>query len=76
MEAHDERELEAALASGARLIGLNNRNLSTLEVDPDNCLRLTTKSTRKVISAALSSTTIKKIGTRFFGFIVGTFPRR
>jgi tryptophan synthase beta chain len=40
VEAHDERELEAALASGARLIGLNNRNLSTLEVDPDNCLRL------------------------------------
>jgi tryptophan synthase beta chain len=40
VEAHDERELKAALASGARLIGLNNRNLRTLEVDPDNCLRL------------------------------------
>ena len=42
VEAHDERELEAALASGARLIGLNNRNLRTLKVDPDNCLRLRT----------------------------------
>jgi tryptophan synthase beta chain len=40
VEAHDERELEAALATGARLIGLNNRNLRTLDVDPDNCLRL------------------------------------
>ena len=40
VEAHEEREVEAALASGARLIGLNNRNLRTLEVDPDNCLRL------------------------------------
>ena len=40
MEAHDERELEAALTTEARLIGLNNRNLRTLEVDPDNCLRL------------------------------------
>jgi tryptophan synthase beta chain len=42
VEAHDERELEAALASGARLVGLNNRNLRTLKVDPDNCLRLRT----------------------------------
>ncbi|HEU6438958.1 MAG TPA: hypothetical protein VFC12_00840, partial [Terriglobales bacterium] len=42
VEAHDERELEAALATGARLIGLNNRNLRTLKVDPDHCLRLRT----------------------------------
>jgi tryptophan synthase beta chain len=40
VEAHDERELEAALATDARVIGLNNRNLRTLTVDPDNCLRL------------------------------------
>ncbi len=40
VEAHDERELEAALATGARLIGLNNRNLRTLAVDPEQCVRL------------------------------------
>ncbi|MGD0248526.1 MAG: indole-3-glycerol phosphate synthase TrpC, partial [Candidatus Limnocylindrales bacterium] len=40
VEAHDERELEAALATDARLIGLNNRNLRTLNVDTDLCLRL------------------------------------
>jgi tryptophan synthase beta chain len=40
VEAHDERELDAALATDARVIGLNNRNLRTLTVDPDNCLRL------------------------------------
>jgi tryptophan synthase beta chain len=40
VEVHDERELEAALATEARLIGLNNRNLKTLKVDPDHCLKL------------------------------------
>ena len=40
VEAHDQRELESALATRARLIGLNNRNLRTLAVDPDNCVRL------------------------------------
>ena len=29
------REVEAAVASGARIIGLNNRDLRTLEVDPE-----------------------------------------
>ena len=40
VEAHDEREIEAAVATGARLIGINNRNLRTLKVDPELCLRL------------------------------------
>jgi len=33
VEAHDERELAAAMATDARLIGINNRDLRTLEVD-------------------------------------------
>ena len=40
VEAHDERELDAALATGARLIGLNNRDLRTLAVDPERAVRL------------------------------------
>ena len=39
-EVHDRRELERALALGARLIGINNRDLKTLKVDLETTLRL------------------------------------
>lgn len=40
VEAHDEDEIYSALRAGARIIGVNNRNLKTFTVDFDNCLRL------------------------------------
>ena len=40
VEAHDAREAEMALAAGARIIGVNNRNLKDFSVDTDNSLRL------------------------------------
>jgi indole-3-glycerol phosphate synthase len=33
VEVHDQQELAAALAAGAQLVGINNRDLGTLEVD-------------------------------------------
>jgi indole-3-glycerol phosphate synthase len=33
VEVHDEGELEAAIAAGATIVGVNHRNLRTLEVD-------------------------------------------
>ena len=40
VEAHDARELDAALDTRTRLIGLNNRDLRTLAVDPEQAIRL------------------------------------
>lgn len=39
-EIHTENHLEDALAAGARVIGINNRNLSTLEIDLETTPRL------------------------------------
>jgi indole-3-glycerol phosphate synthase len=40
VEVHDERELDAALDAGARIIGINNRNLKDFSVDLKTCERL------------------------------------
>ena len=33
VEVHDEKEVDRAVAAGAQVIGVNNRNLKTLDVD-------------------------------------------
>ena len=40
VEAHDHNEVQIAAGEGARVIGVNNRNLRDFSVDPLNCLRL------------------------------------
>ena len=42
VETHDEQEVQMALKAGARLIGVNNRNLKDVSVDTDNSRRLRT----------------------------------
>lgn len=40
VEAHDEKEVDMAIEAGARIIGVNNRNLKDFTVDTGNSTRL------------------------------------
>ncbi len=53
VEVHDASELERALRAGARLIGVNNRNLKTFEVD---------LGTTERVAAALPASFLKRGG--------------
>jgi len=54
VEVRDERELDLALSLGADLIGVNNRNLETLEIDAATSLRILPLIPRGVIAIAES----------------------
>ena len=54
VEAHDETEVATALRAGARMIGVNNRNLKDFSVNMDNCQRLRDLIPREVIFVAES----------------------
>jgi indole-3-glycerol phosphate synthase len=40
VEVHNRRELDAAIAAGSEIVGVNNRNLATFEVTLETSLRL------------------------------------
>ena len=54
VEVHDEEELSRAVDSGARVIGVNNRNLRTLAVDVEASDRLAARLPRDVIGVSES----------------------
>lgn len=54
VEVRDERELDLALELGAKLIGVNNRNLETLEIDAGTALRILPLIPRGVVAIAES----------------------
>lgn len=57
VEVHDEPETERAVDLGARVIGVNSRNLKTLEVDPQVFARLAPMIPDEVIKVAESGIT-------------------
>ncbi|NLU74624.1 indole-3-glycerol phosphate synthase TrpC [Streptomyces sp. HNM0575] len=54
VEAHDEDEAQRALDAGARIIGINARNLKTLEVDRGNFARIAPELPGHVVKVAES----------------------
>ena len=54
VEVHDEDELERAVAIGAKIIGINSRNLKTLEINPDAFERLIPMVPREILAVAES----------------------
>lgn len=54
VEVHDERELDRALAAGARIVGVNCRNLRTLESRPEVHARLAPRLPASITAVAES----------------------
>lgn len=54
VEVHDADELDRAIAAGADIIGVNNRNLSTFEVSLETSLRLADRIPAGVVRVAES----------------------
>ena len=54
VEVHEEKELELATAVGADLIGVNNRDLHTFQVDIETAVRLALKLPRNAVRVAES----------------------
>ncbi len=54
VEVHDEAETERAVALGAPLVGVNARNLKTLEIDPATFARLAPQVPDDVVKVAES----------------------
>jgi indole-3-glycerol phosphate synthase len=64
-EVHDEAEVERALAIEARLVGVNARNLKTLDVDADTFARLAAQLPTDVVKVAESGIAGRDDAARF-----------
>ena len=59
-EVHDEEEVRRALAAGARIIGVNNRNLKDFTVSLSNAVRLSSLVSEDVLFVAESGIRTRK----------------
>lgn len=60
VEAHDEGEIQRAVDAGAKIIGVNNRDLRTFQVDVSNSIRLRELAPREVIFVSESGIRTKE----------------
>ncbi|WP_300973069.1 bifunctional indole-3-glycerol-phosphate synthase TrpC/phosphoribosylanthranilate isomerase TrpF [Sphingomonas sp. LHG3406-1] len=76
VEVHDEAELERALALGATLVGINNRDLKTLKTDLAVTERLASRLPEGVTlvseSGVSSRADVERLGAHADAFLVGS----
>ena len=76
VEVFDEKETETALACNAKLIGVNNRNLDTLEMDTNNIARLQKIIPKHItllsLSGAKTPQDLHHFGVTYDGVLAGT----
>jgi indole-3-glycerol phosphate synthase len=77
VEIHNQQELEVALKLGAKLIGINNRDLTTLKISLNTSLKLAdcipggvTKISESGITSAREMQLLSEMGID--GFLIGT----
>jgi len=75
-EVHDEEEVARALSLGAEVVGINNRNLKTMEVDLSTTRRLAPKIPKGITliceSGIQSRADIEALGGLVDAFLVGS----
>lgn len=75
-EVHDERQLRRAVALGARIVGINNRDLATMAVDLDVTERLAPQVPRDRVvlseSGIVSHRDVRRLRRHADAFLVGS----
>ncbi|MEX1301106.1 MAG: indole-3-glycerol phosphate synthase TrpC [Desulfotignum sp.] len=76
VEISSEWEMDQALKTGAAIVGINNRNLCTLDVDSDAAVRIAPLLPKEIVPVAASGFScrrdiLKAIHAGIFNFLVG-----
>lgn len=75
-EVHDEQEMARANALGAKIIGINNRNLKTLEVDLNTTEKLAPLARKGAVLVSESGfserSEILRFSKKVHGFLIGS----
>ncbi|HBI22597.1 MAG TPA: indole-3-glycerol phosphate synthase TrpC [Legionella sp.] len=66
VEVHSQNELDIALASGAQIIGINNRDLTTFAIDTEQAIRLIDSIPPSIIRVAESGILMPELAQTYY----------